>query len=79
MQVAVEIGDRVVYDGQYAEVSFQGDNLPGLPAGKWIGITFDEPVGKNDGSVKGERYWTVGILFSPLHATFPRLICPCHR
>jgi len=31
--------------------------------GAWVGIEYDEPMGKNDGSVQGERYFTTRPLY----------------
>lgn len=37
-----------------------------VPNQTWIGLQFDEPVGKNDGSINGKRYFQV----SPNHGSF---------
>jgi tubulin-folding cofactor B len=34
------------------------DDLPG--GGLWIGVQYDEPVGKNDGAVGGKKYFDAG-------------------
>ena len=45
-------------DAKRGEVMYVGDveEIPG-GAGKWIGVKLDEPVGRNDGTLGGKRYW----------------------
>ena len=31
--------------------------LPEIGNGHWIGVEYDDPVGKNDGSVKGSKFF----------------------
>ncbi|KAI0792241.1 CAP Gly-rich domain-containing protein [Abortiporus biennis] len=38
-------------------VRFVGPTKFGTGEGIWVGIEYDEPIGKNDGSVQGERYF----------------------
>jgi tubulin-folding cofactor B len=47
-------------DARRGTVSYAGlvPEIPGI--GAWIGVTLDEPTGKNDGSVKGKRYFECG-------------------
>jgi len=57
----IEVGKRCRVGGDDArrgEVMYVGDveEIPG-GAGKWIGVKLDEPVGRNDGSLGGKRYW----------------------
>ncbi|KAK3293416.1 CAP Gly-rich domain-containing protein [Chaetomium fimeti] len=44
-------------DSRRGEIKYVGDvkEIPGL--GAWVGVHLDEPVGKNDGSIGGSRYW----------------------
>jgi dynactin complex subunit len=46
-----QVGDRCEVDlgAKRGEVMFVGKECKGLPAGYWVGVKYDEPVGKNDG------------------------------
>ncbi|EOA88405.1 hypothetical protein ACJQWK_02083 [Exserohilum turcicum] len=44
-------------DARRGTISYIG-LVPEIPGtGVWVGVTLDEPTGKNDGSVKGKRYF----------------------
>ena len=62
-QRGIQLGARCIVgeDSQRrGSVRFIGqvDDLPG--GGLWVGVQYDEPVGKNDGSVAGKRYFDAG-------------------
>ncbi|KAI9631947.1 dynein associated protein-domain-containing protein [Dioszegia hungarica] len=61
------IGARVQVSSGIGHVRWSGTN-PAFSAGKWVGVELLEAVGKNDGSVKGERYFDC----QPNHGVFVR-------
>ncbi|KAI8889738.1 hypothetical protein K501DRAFT_237920 [Backusella circina FSU 941] len=58
----IKVGDRCEVASEdnsmmkRGTVKFIGETK--FQVGPWIGIQYDEPLGKNDGSVQGERYFT---------------------
>uniref|UniRef100_A0A3Q2YD54 CAP-Gly domain-containing protein n=1 Tax=Hippocampus comes TaxID=109280 RepID=A0A3Q2YD54_HIPCM len=56
-----EIGERVWVNGtKPGYVQFLGETQ--FAPGQWAGIVLDEPIGKNDGSVAGVRYFQCDAL-----------------
>lgn len=54
-EVGTQIGDRVSVRNLTGTVRFIGETE--FASGVWIGVELDDPVGKNDGSVQGVRYF----------------------
>ncbi|DBA02053.1 TPA: hypothetical protein N0F65_000300 [Lagenidium giganteum] len=54
----MKIGDRceVQPGGRRGQVRYLGE-VPEIAEGCWVGVQFDEPVGKGTGAVKGEVYF----------------------
>jgi tubulin-folding cofactor B len=67
--------------GARGVVAYVGDTpAPGLPPGHWVGVRYDEPVGKHDGAVGAVRFFSCptgyGALVRPTKVTvgdFPEL------
>jgi len=66
----ITVGRRceVFPGGRRGEIKFVGE-APSLGEGIWVGVVLDEPLGKNDGSVQGKRFFTCppnyGVMVKP--------------
>ncbi|CAM9301680.1 unnamed protein product, partial [Hapterophycus canaliculatus] len=60
--IAVEQRCEVQPGGRRGVVEFVGE-VEGLQPGYWVGVRFDEPVGRGDGSVRGKRLFECGKGF----------------
>jgi len=73
MQPPIGVGDHVQILGwnMVGQVHYRGETK--FAPGEWIGVVTDEPVGKNDGSVQGTRYFCCaphhGLFLRPKHVT----------
>ena len=62
----LELGQTVLSDGRQGVIRFIG--ITAFANGEWIGLELSDVTGKNDGSVKGERYFDC----QPSHGIFVR-------
>eukprot|EP00878_Enallax_costatus_P005154 GHUV01005417.1.p1 GENE.GHUV01005417.1~~GHUV01005417.1.p1 ORF type:complete len:279 (+),score=61.01 GHUV01005417.1:247-1083(+) len=56
---SLSVGQRCCVDPgeRRGEIKYVG-RVEGLAEGYWVGVAFDEPLGKNDGSVQGKRIFS---------------------
>lgn len=72
----IKIGDRVIVQSSQGSkpgtLRFVG--ATDFAKGEWCGVELDDPLGKNDGSVEGKRYYSKFLVSSNETMLF---VCVC--
>ena len=55
----LKIGQKVEITGKNVRGTIAYVGVTTFSTGKWVGVILNEPVGKNNGSVKGTNYFSV--------------------
>ncbi|ODV91298.1 hypothetical protein CANCADRAFT_3009 [Tortispora caseinolytica NRRL Y-17796] len=63
----ISLNQRCMVDERIGTVAYIG-TVEEIGPGSWIGVAFDNPVGKNNGSIKGHQYFEC----PPNHGSFVR-------
>lgn len=68
LQVGQDCWVKLANGTKMAKIAYVGA-VDGIPAGTWVGLKLGEPLGKNDGSVNGKRYFEAeanhGVFLRP--------------
>lgn len=57
----LKVGQRVQVSGKEVKGKIAYVGVTTFATGKWVGLTLDEPKGKNNGTVKGSSYFSVSL------------------
>lgn len=59
----LRIGLKVEVSGKNVRGEIAYIGVTSFSSGKWVGLILNEPVGKNNGTVKGTTYFTVNAIY----------------
>lgn len=54
----VRVGQRVEISGKGIQGTIQFVGITSFAVGKWVGVVLDTAAGKNNGSIRGQSYFT---------------------
>ncbi|XP_021708546.1 dynactin subunit 1 isoform X3 [Aedes aegypti] len=70
----LKVGQRIEVSGKDVRGSIAYIGMTSFAVGKWVGVILDEPKGKNNGSIKGQTYFSCeenyGMFVRPTQLVF---------